>query len=72
MTRYRIRIDDLVLHGVPPDLAEGIGPAVEERLSALAAASDAAAPAGQVHTTGDLADRIAHAVWQQVGGGDAP
>jgi len=36
MTAYRIRIDELVLHDVPPDLAEGIGPAVQERLAALA------------------------------------
>ncbi len=71
MTRYRIRIEEMVLHGVPPELAEGIGSAVEERLSALAGGA-APGSAGHVRTTGDLADRIAGTVWQQVSGAGAP
>jgi hypothetical protein len=71
VTDYRIRIDALVLRDVPPDLAEGIGPALQERLSARAGGAEPPATAGQVRSTGDLADRIADAVWQHVstGGG---
>lgn len=72
MTDYRIRIDALVLRDVPPDLVEGIGPAVQERLAALIGGGEPAAGAGQVRTTGDLADRIAAAVWQRVGSAGAP
>ncbi len=67
MTRYDIRIDELVLHGVPPEIAEGIGPLVEARLAELAAGADAR-PTGPVRTGSDLADRVAHTVWQQIGG----
>lgn len=65
MTRYEIRIEELVLHGVPSQLAAGIAPLVQERLAARAAGVDAAA---RVRTGEELADRIADAVWQQIGG----
>jgi hypothetical protein len=38
MTRFDLHIDHLVLRGVPAELAEGIGPLVEQRLSELATA----------------------------------
>lgn len=66
MTRYEIRIEELVLHGVPRELAAGIGPAVQDRLAALAARAGTPA-AGPVRDGADLADRIAQAVWQQIG-----
>jgi hypothetical protein len=38
MTRIDVQIDHLVLRGVPAELAQGIGPLVEQRLSELATA----------------------------------
>jgi hypothetical protein len=80
MTRYEIRIEELVLHGVPRRIAAGIGPLVQQRLAALGAEAPTGAPAagtgpagtapagGPVRDGADLADRIARAVWQQIGG----
>jgi hypothetical protein len=65
MTRYEVRIEELVLHGVPAHLVEGLGPLVQERLAERpAAGAGATAP---VRTREDLADRIADAVLQQLG-----
>jgi hypothetical protein len=71
MTRYDIRIDELVLDGVPPQLAEGIAGLVQARLGELAGGAAAAGPAGTVSTSAQLADAIAAAVWQQVGSNGA-
>ena len=38
MTRIDLRIERLVLRGVPAELAEGLGPLVEQRLGELATA----------------------------------
>jgi|GEM_PF-2937931 len=38
MTRIEIDIERVVLRGVPPELAEGIGPLIAQRLSELATA----------------------------------
>ena len=66
MTAYRIRIDELVLHDVPPDLAEGIGPAVQERLAALAGGQPAggAAQARSQPPTGAALNGDDHLEWQ--------
>ncbi len=36
MTRLELRIDEIVLHGCPQEMADGIGPLVESRLAELA------------------------------------
>ena len=69
--RYEIAIEELVLRDVPPELADGLGPAVQEHLAALAAGTSPAAPTGQAATTDNLAGRIAHAVWDSVRSGGA-
>lgn len=74
MTRIDLQIDHLVLRGVPAEVAEGIGPLVEERLSELATADrrGATTPGWAVATPrralpvsdrDDLAAHIARDVW---------
>ena len=74
MTRIEVHIDRLVLRGVPAELAEGLGPLVEQRLAELATADrrgeDAPLqPAPRTrnerpaHDRETLAARIARDVW---------
>ena len=74
MTRIEVHIDRLVLRGVPAELAEGLGPLVEQRLAELATADRRGddppvrparrtvneRPAGDPET---LAARVARDVW---------
>ncbi|WP_243073644.1 hypothetical protein [Microbacterium sp. SS28] len=78
MTRIDVHIDRLVLRGVPPELAEGLGPLVEVRLSELATADRrgdeapawAAPPPRRAAITDrdGLAAHIARDVWASAGG----
>jgi hypothetical protein len=69
MTRYEIHIDELVLHGVPPELARDLGPLVEARLAELAGGADPEGPAHPARTPADLAGHIAQTVWQRIDAG---
>ena len=76
MTRLEIRIERLVLRGVPEEYAKGLGELVEQRLTEIATAglrSDEPAPGGPGRTNAatragiadrdDLAALVADRIW---------
>lgn len=74
MTRLEIHIDELVLHGVPPEYSEALPRMIERRLAELAGGPDQDPVAGavpgrhgpaRVEGMGPLADAVARQVWAQ-------
>ncbi len=68
MTRLELRIDEIVLHGCPQEMADGLGPLVESRLAELAHAGlheDHDEGHNRVGDQAGLASLVAGRIWAQ-------